>query len=202
MAAGLRLLATDRVLVVTYAADFSALFFGLPYAVYPQLAGQIGGVDAVGVLYAAIPVGSVVAGLLSGAFTRGRRYGTAICGAVCCWGGAIAGAGLVRSLAAVSALLVLAGAALTVLSAYRKSALQTVVIDDLRGRLQGADTVIAAGGPRLAGLAHGAVASWLGAKWAVTGGGLLAMGVMLAMYLAAPDFRRFQPPGGVARDDG
>ncbi|MFJ9833534.1 MFS transporter [Streptomyces sp. NPDC101169] len=193
--AGLRLLTGDKVLVVTYAADFSALFLGLPYAVYPQLATGLRGADVVGVLYAAIPVGSVLAGLLSGTFTRKRRYGPAICGAVCCWGGAIAGFGLARSLAAASGLLVLAGAALTVLSAYRKSALQTVVTDELRGRLQGADTVIAAGGPRLAGLAHGAAASLVGPMWAVTGGGLLVVAVMLVLYTAVPDFRRFAQPG-------
>jgi MFS family permease len=192
--AGLRLLAQDKVLVVTYAADFSALFLGLPYAVYPQLASQLHGRDAVGVLYAALPAGSVLAGLLSGTFTRLRRYGVAICGAVCCWGAAIAGFGLVRSLPAAAGLLVLAGAALTVLSAFRKSALQSVVTDELRGRLQGADTVIAAGGPRLAGLAHGAAASLAGPVPAVTGGGLLVVLVMLALYLAFPDFRRFERP--------
>jgi MFS family permease len=192
--AGIRLLTMDKVLIVTYAADFSALFLGLPYAVYPQLAAGLRGADVVGVLYAAIPVGSVLAGLLSGTFTRDRRYGAAICGAVCCWGGAIAGFGLVRSLAAASGLLVVAGAALTVLSAFRKSALQSVVTDELRGRLQGADTVIAAGGPRLAGLAHGAAASLVGPMWAVTGGGLLVVAVMVALYLAVPDFRRFEGP--------
>ncbi|MET8581777.1 MFS transporter [Streptomyces collinus] len=192
--AGLRLLTTHKVLVVTYAADFSALLLGLPYAVYPQLAAGLRGADVVGVLYAAIPAGSVLAGLLSGTFTRIRRHGAAICGAVCCWGGAIAGFGLARSLTAASGLLVLAGAALTVLSAYRKSALQSVVTDELRGRLQGADTVIAAGGPRLAGLAHGAAASAVGPVWAVTGGGLLVVAVMLALYAAVPDFRRFAQP--------
>lgn len=192
--AGLRLLAADRVLLVTYAADFSALFLGLPHALFPQLAPQLRGPDAVGVLYAAIPVGSVLAGLLSGTFTRGRRYGTAICAAVCVWGAAIAGFGLTRSLVPAACLLVLAGAALTVLSAFRKSALQSVVTDDLRGRLQGADTVIAAGGPRLAGLAHGAAAPLIGPTWAVTGGGVLVVAVMLTLYAAVPGFRRFTRP--------
>jgi len=191
---GLRLLAANRVLLVTYAADFSALFLGLPYALYPQLASEMRGPDAVGVLYAAIPVGSVLAGLLSGTFARGRRYGSAICGAVCCWGAAIAGFGLTTSLLPAAGLLALAGAALTVLSAFRKSALQSVVTDELRGRLQGADTVVAAGGPRLAGLAHGTAASLLGPTWAVTGGGLLVVIVMLALHLSVPEFRRYERP--------
>ena len=191
---GLRLLASHKVLLVTYAADFSALFFGLPYALYPQLASQMRGTDVVGVLYAAIPVGSVLAGLLSGTFTRGRRYGAAICGAVCCWGAAIAGFGLTRSLVPAACLLALAGAALTVLSAYRKSALQSVVTDELRGRLQGADTVVAAGGPRLAGLVHGTAASLIGPTWTTTGGGLLVVLVMLSLYLTAPAFRDFERP--------
>jgi hypothetical protein len=30
--------------------------------------------------------------------------------------------------------------------------------------------------------------------WAVTGGGLLVVAVMVALYLAVPDFRRFEGP--------
>lgn len=191
---GFRVLAADSVLRTTYLADFAALFLGLPYALFPQLAHETYATADLGVLYAALPVGSVLAGLLSGGFTRTSRHGPALAVAVCVWGAAVAGFGLARSIASAVVLLVLAGAALVALSVFRKSVLQTVVTDDVRGRLQGADTVIAAGGPRLAGFAHGAVAAAFGTTWSVTGGGLLTVAAMLALLVTNPAFRRYRPP--------
>jgi hypothetical protein len=189
---GFRLLATNHVLLVAYLADFAALFLGLPAALFPQLARESFGASHVGVLYAAISVGGVAAGLFSGSFTRIRRHGVAVATAVCVWGLAIAGFGLAHSLASAACLLALAGGALIVLGVFRKAILQTAATDGLRGRLQGADTVVAAGGPRLAGFAHGAAGAALGTTWTVTGGGVLTIAVMLTLVLASPDFRRYR----------
>lgn len=194
IAEGFRLLAAGDVLRVTYLADFAALFLGLPSALFPQLARGTFGPASAGILYAALPAGGVLAGLLSGSFTRTRHHGVAVAGSVCAWGVTIAAFGLVRSLASAACLLGLAGGALIMLSAFRKAIVQTVATDDLRGRLQGADTVVAAGGPRLAGVAHGAAAAAFGTTWAVTGGGVLTVAVMLALILGCPGFRRYQAP--------
>ncbi|MDN3353161.1 MFS transporter [Actinomadura sp. DC4] len=189
---GFRVLATHSVLLAAYLADFAALFLGLPVALFPQLAREHFG--AVGALYAAISIGGVAAGLLSGSFTRTRRHGVAITAAVCVWGLAIAGLGLARSLLSAMLLLTLAGGALIVLSAFRKSILQTAATDGLRGRLQAADTVVAAGGPRLADFAHGAAGAAFGTTWTVTGGGVLTIAAMLTLVAASPDLRRYRVP--------
>jgi hypothetical protein len=191
---GFRVLATHNVLLTAYLADFAALFLGLPAALFPQLAREHFGASEVGALYAAISIGGVAAGLLSGSFTRARRHGVAITAAVCVWGSAIAGLGLARSLLPAVVLLTLAGGALIALSAFRKSILQTAATDGLRGRLQAADTVVAAGGPRLAGFAHGAAGAAFGTTWTVTGGGVLTIAAMLALVAASPDFRRYRVP--------
>jgi MFS family permease len=191
---GLRLLAAGNVLPAAYLADFIALFFGLPAALFPQLARASFGVSHIGVLYAAISAGGVAAGLFSGGFTRIRRHGVAVATAVCLWGLAIAGFGLARSLTPAASLLALAGGMLVVLSVFRKAILQTVATDGLRGRLQGVDTVVAAGGPRLAGFVHGAAGAAFGTTWTITGGGLLTVVAMLALLWAAPDFRRYRRP--------
>jgi MFS family permease len=192
--AGLRLLAAHPVVRAAYLADFAALFLGLPTALFPQLARERFGAPEVGALYAAISLGGVIAGLLSGSFTRTRRHGLAITVAVCVWGAAVAGLGLARSLAPAALCLTVAGGALIVLSAFRKSILQTAAADGLRGRLQAADTVVAAGGPRLADLAHGAAGAALGTTWTVTGGGVLTIAAMLALFAASPAFRRYRVP--------
>jgi MFS family permease len=193
---GLRLLAADKVLPAAYLADFAALFLGLPTALFPELAREFFGASRIGVLYAAMSAGGLALGLFSGCFTRTRRHGVAVATAVCLWGLAVAGFGLARSPVPAVSALALAGGMLVLLSVFRKAILQTVAPDGLRGRLQGVDTVVAAGGPRLAEFAHGATGAAFGTTWAITGGGLLAVVVMLALLWAFPDFRRYRAPGG------
>ncbi|MFF1720996.1 hypothetical protein [Streptomyces sviceus] len=62
--------------------------------------------------------------------------------------------------------------------------LQTAVSDGMRGRLQGIDTVVAAGGPRLGDLLHGTVGAAFGVPWSVTGGGVLTVVVAALVFLA------------------
>ena len=200
--AGFRILATHGVLRAAYLADFCALFLGLPVALFPQLAQERFGASAVGVLYAAVSVGGVAAGLFSGSLTRIRRHGVAITAAVCAWGSAITGLGLARSLPWAAFFLALAGGALIVLSAFRKAVLQTAATDRVRGRLQAADTVVAAGGPRLADFAHGTAGAAFGTTWTVTGGGVLTIAAMLALLAASPDLRRYRVPPPAERETG
>ncbi|MCX4750720.1 MFS transporter [Kitasatospora sp. NBC_01287] len=193
IADGFRYLAGRRILLVAYLADFTAMFLGMPVALFPQLARQGLGTAAIGVLSAALSGGAVLAGALSGSFVRVRRHGVMVTCGVCGWGLTMVGLGLVRSLWASAVLLALGGAGIVVLSVFRKTILQSAATDGMRGRLQGADTVIAAGGPRLAGLAHGAAGTALGTGWAISGGGLLVVLVMLATVAAAPAFWRYRP---------
>lgn len=194
LADGLRLVATHPVLLPTYLADFAALLLGMPAALFPQLAQQSFGTSRIGVLYGAMSAGGVLTGLLSGRLTRVRRHGLALTGGVCVWGLAVAAFGRVHSLTGAALFLGLAGGGLTVLSVFRKALLQTVATDDLRGRLQGTDTVIAAGGPRLAALTHGAAATALGPAWTITAGGLLTVLTAVTLLFAAPAFRHYRAP--------
>ncbi|NNN29031.1 MFS transporter [Streptomyces sp. S3(2020)] len=186
IADGFRFVARRQVLLLVYLADFAALFLGLPTALFPQLAQETFRASDIGVLYAALSVGGVLAGLFSGAFTRVSRHGVAVAVSVGVWGLAVAGFGVTGSLVAAACWLALAGGALLVLGVFRRTVLQTAVPDGMRGRLQGIDTVVAAGGPRLGDLAHGMAGAAFGAGWAVTGGGLLTVavaGVLLLRFL-------------------
>ena len=90
------------------------------------------------------------------------------------------------------ALLVIAGGALLILGVFRKTILQGAAADHMRGRMQGMDLVVAAGGPRLASAAHGLIGAAIGTAWAVTGGGLLVAASMLILLAAFPGFARYQ----------
>jgi hypothetical protein len=195
IADGFRYLARQQILLVAYIADFVTLFFGLPTALFPQLAhqrfgGPAAGGAVAGALFAAISAGGVIAALLAGLFSGSRRPGRMMAAAALVWAGAIAVFGVTRSLPAALVLLAIAGGALVILGVFRKTILQAAAADHMRGRMQGMDLVIAAGGPRLASAAHGLIGAALGTAWAVTGGGLLVAASMLILLAVFPGFAR------------
>ncbi len=195
IAAGLRFLATQPVLLLSFAVDIIAMVLAMPRALFPEIAeDRFGGGWAVGWLFAAIAIGSVLGGLTSGWIGRIRRQGAALVVAVVVWGVAVGLAGLAHSLWLMVLLLAVGGAADLVSAVYRMSILQTFAPDRLRGRLQGVFTVVVAGGPRLGDIRAGATADLAGptASWA--GGGFAAAGLAVGLALAFPALLRYRPP--------
>ncbi|MGW0916147.1 MFS transporter [Streptomyces sp. NPDC002784] len=194
--AGFRYIALHKVLLLSFLADVIAMVLGMPRALFPQLAaetyGSYGEGLALGVLFAAIPVGAVLGGLFSGTFSRARRHGLMVIGAVVAWGAAITGFGLSRGLWLAVAFLIAAGVADMVSMVFRGAILLSAATDEMRGRMQGVFTVVVAGGPRLADVLHGTAGSAFGARQAVAGGGLLVVVAMLGLALAVPALRRYR----------
>jgi MFS family permease len=192
---GLRFLVTKPVLMMSFGVDIIAMVFAMPRALFPEVAeDRFGGGSAVGWLFAAIAIGSVIGGLTSGWIGRVKRQGVALVIAVIGWGMAIGFSGFARSLWLMVLLLALAGAADLVSAVYRQSILQTFAPDRLRGRLQGVFTVVVAGGPRLGDLRAGATADFTGATGSWAGGGFVAAGLALALAVTFPALLRYRPP--------
>ncbi|WDF44266.1 MFS transporter [Streptomyces sp. T12] len=196
IAEGFRYIALHKVLLLSFLADVVAMVFGMPRALFPQLASQTyasyGEGLALGLLFAAIPVGAVAGGLFSGTFSRARRHGWMVIGAVVAWGAAITGFGLSGSLWLAVMFLALAGVADMVSMVFRGAILLSAASDEMRGRMQGVFTVVVAGGPRLADVLHGTAGSAFGARTATVGGGLLVVAVMLGLAAALPALRRYR----------
>jgi MFS family permease len=194
--AGFRYISAHKVLLLSFLADIIAMVFGMPRALFPQLASQTyapyGEGLALGLLFAAIPIGAVVGGLFSGTFSRARRHGWMVIGAVVAWGAAITGFGLTGSLWLAVVFLAVAGIADMVSMVFRGAILLSAATDEMRGRMQGVFTVVVAGGPRLADVLHGTAGSAFGARTAVAGGGLLVIAVMLSLAFAVPALRRYR----------
>jgi hypothetical protein len=57
LAEGLRYAKSRPDLLGTYLIDIGAMFFGVPYAVFPQLVAGLGGPAVLGLLYAAPGIG-------------------------------------------------------------------------------------------------------------------------------------------------
>ncbi|WP_373304227.1 MFS transporter [Streptomyces griseomycini] len=194
IAEGFRYISGHTVLLLSFLADIVAMVLGMPRALFPQLASETfapyGEGFALGLLFAAIPVGAVVGGLFSGTYSRARRHGWMVIGSVVVWGAAVTGFGLSDSLWLAVAFLAVAGVADMVSMVFRGAILLSAATDEMRGRMQGVFTVVVAGGPRLADVLHGTAGSAFGPRAAVAGGGILVVVVMLALAAAVPALRR------------
>ncbi|MEV4237274.1 MULTISPECIES: MFS transporter [unclassified Nocardia] len=205
---GFAYLATQRILLASFVVDVIAMVFGMPRALYPQIAHETfgdpasGGV-ALGLLFASMSVGAVLGGVFSGWISHVRRQGLAVVVCIGLWGLAMVGFGVAvgwtghglgvgPGLWIALACSAFGGAVDMVSAALRIAMLQTVTTDEMRGRLQGVFIVIVAGGPRIGDVAHGFAAASLGTAVAAAGGGVLVViGVVLAA-LVFPAFVRYR----------
>ncbi|GIF65506.1 MFS transporter [Asanoa ishikariensis] len=190
---GFRYLAGAPVLLLSFAIDIIAMTIAMPRALFPEMADErFGGGAAVGFLFSAIAIGSVLGGLTSGWIGRVRRQGLALVGAVVAWGVLVGLAGFAHSLWLMVVVLALAGAADLVSAVFRHSILLVYAPDQMRGRLQGVMTVVVAGGPRLGDLRAGGTAALWGAGAAFSVGGFAAAGLAIALALVFPALTRYR----------
>jgi MFS family permease len=189
VAEGLAFIARRPVLVMSFAVDIAAMVLAMPRALFPAVAdARYGG--TVGPLYAAIAIGSVLAGVSSGWIGRVRRQGVALVIAIMGWGAAVAVSGLAHQLWLAVVLLAVAGAADLVSAVYRQTILQTYAPDEMRGRMQGVFIAVVAGGPRLGDLRAGATAAATGTTISWVGGGVACFVVVaIAGVLVRPFWR-------------
>ena len=203
---GFTYLRTQPVLMMSFVVDLIAMIFGMPRALFPEIAHlDFGGPEDGGMvfalLFAAIPAGAVIGGVLSGWVSRISRQGLAVVVCIVVWGLAMAGFGAAVLLAdhwhtpmlvVALVMLMIGGAADIASAAFRSTMLQDAVDDTMRGRLQGVFIVVVAGGPRIADTAHGAAAAGVGAAAAAAGGGVLVVIGVVAAAILVPSFVRYR----------
>ena len=187
---GLRFIAARPVLIMSFGVDIVAMVLAMPRALYPEVADERFH-GTVGPLYAAIAIGSLLAGMWSGWIGRVSRQGVALTVAVAAWGASVAIAGLAHQLWLAVPLLAVAGAADLVSAVYRQTILQTYAPDEMRGRMQGVFIAVVAGGPRLGDLRAGAMGAATTATISWVGGGIACVAVVIVAALAVPSFWRY-----------
>src|SRR6476646_9012671 len=146
------------------------MVFGMPRALFPEIAHEaFGGPDrgglAFALLFAAIPAGAVLGGIFSGWVSRVDLQGRAVIVCILVWGVAMTGFGLAVGLADGGPGPMLVVAVLMLV-------------------------VVGAGGPRIADVVHGASAAMVGTAAAAAGGGVLVVVGTTVAALAAPAFVR------------
>ncbi|MEO6703650.1 MAG: MFS transporter [Jatrophihabitantaceae bacterium] len=187
---GFAFIGSRPVLLMSFLVDIVAMVFAMPRALFPQVAAERFG-GQVGPLYAAIAIGSLLAGISGGWIGRVRRQGVTLTLAIVLWGLCIAGSGLAHQLWLAVLLLALAGSADLISSVYRQTILQTYAPDQMRGRMQGVFIVVVAGGPRLGDVRAGGTARLTGATASWVGGGLVCSVVVLVAALLVRPFWRY-----------
>jgi hypothetical protein len=194
---GLRFVRRSRPLVGSFAIDLGAMTFGMPRALFAVLSLTVyhAGAAGTGALYAAVSAGATVAALTTGWLERANRLGRIVIGAVIVWGGTIALAGVVPSLAAACALLAAAGAADSVSAICRTTINQTITPEELRGRMSSVYMLVVTSGPRLGDLESGLAASVLSVGTAVSTGGLACIAAAGLCVLAFPELARYDSRG-------
>ncbi|WP_190818938.1 MFS transporter [Saccharopolyspora pogona] len=196
---GFRYLAMHSVLLASFLMDIIAMVFGMPRALFPEMAERTfgdppGGGAALGWLFAAIPLGAFAFGVFSGWLHRITRHGVGVTAGVVAWGIAVIGFGWADSLWLAVLFLALGGGADLVSMVYRSSIMQAAATDEMRGRIQGVFTVVVAGGPRLADTVHGLAGAAVGTSTTIiAGGALVVVGAVVAAVLL-PAFWRYRAP--------
>ena len=208
---GLSYLWTQPILLVAMLLDLIAMTFGMPRALYPEIAaesfgesGDGGGGMMLALLYSSMAAGAVLGGLLSGWVSRAVRQGLAVIVCIVAWGVAviIAGGAVMLSPGAVTMwawmvilMLVLGGAADMFSAALRTAILQQSAAEHVQGRIQGVYIVVVVGGPRLADVLHGWAAGPFGVGLATLLGGVLVVVGTLLCAVFVPSFTNYLRPG-------
>jgi MFS family permease len=187
-----RYAASRQDLLGSYLVDINAMLFGMPMALFPQIASQFGGAAVLGILYAAPAAGSFIASLASGWIRGVRHHGRAIAAAAACWGAAIVVFGVAPSLWIAVAALVLAGAADCVSGLFRTTLWNQTIPDSMRGRLAGIEMISYSSGPALGNVEAGIVAALTNVRVSVVSGGVACIAGTVVLCALLPAFWRYR----------
>jgi MFS family permease len=175
-------------LLGSYLIDMNAMFFGMPMALFPQIAVALGGPAVLGLLYTAPSAGSLIATVTSGWTRSVRHHGRAIAVAAATWGVAIVGFGLAPTLWLALIALAAAGAADMISGLFRMTLWNQTIPDAMRGRLAGIEMISYSSGPALGNLEAGVVGALAGVRASVVSGGVLCVVGTAALCALLPRF--------------
>ncbi|MFE0676120.1 MFS transporter [Streptomyces sp. NPDC058867] len=186
IAEGARYAWSRKELLGTYAVDLAAMFLAMPLALLPFLADELDAEWSLGLMYAALPFGSLLVSVTSGWTGRIHRHGRMVVLAAALWGVAIAAAGVVDNVWLVLLFLAVAGGCDMVSGIFRGVMWNQTIPDELRGRLAGIELLSYSVGPTLGQVRAGGFAAWWGVRASVWSGGLLCAGAVGLLALCLP----------------
>jgi MFS family permease len=200
---GFRYARSRQDLLGSYAVDMAAMFFGMPEALFPQLAARFGGAGVLGLLYAAPALGGLLVGATAGWAATIRRRGRAIVLGAGSWGLAVVAFGFARWLPLALAVLVVAGCFDMVSGIMRMTLWNQTIPDALRGRMAGIELVSFSSGPALGNVEAGIAESLVGLRTSIVFGGVACVAATVVVALLLPGLWSSdagRPPGVTPRE--
>jgi MFS family permease len=203
---------------MSFLVDIVAMTFGRPHVLFPALGALVfgGGPITVGILTAAMAVGTFLASLFSGPVGQVHRHGLAIGRAISVYGGFVLLLGLTvlgMELALANGWVADVGAELTeanpialgigalamlgmgasdeISAIFRGTMLLMATPDGMRGRLQGIFTVVVTGGPRIGDLYIGVFATAVALWFPPVLGGILIVALIAVLVRLQHSFRDY-----------
>jgi MFS family permease len=192
IAEGMRYAVSRPELIGTYVVDMLAMTFAMPMALFPAMAASWGGSWAVSGLYTAMPVGALLATLLSGWTSKVDRHGVFVVAGAAIWGVAIVGLGYSNSLIAALVFLAIAGAGDNVSVIFRGAIWNETIPGELRGRLAGVEMISYLSGPMLGNTRAGWVASISSNSYSIVSGGVICLAGVLLCIPLLPAFWKYR----------
>jgi len=192
LAAGFRFVFASRIIFGIITLDLFAVLLGGATTLLPVYAKDIlhVGPSGLGLLQAALPVGSLVCAFAL-AHRPLERAGRSLLWAVAIFGFATIGFGLATSFALSLLMLFICGVTDNVSVVVRHTLVQLLTPDEKRGRVSAVNSLFIGTSNELGGFESGMVAHWLGPVISVVSGGAGTVLVVIAVALIWPEIRRY-----------
>lgn len=192
--AGIRFIASRRILLGTLSLDLFAVLLGGATALLPVFAKDIldAGPWALGALRAAPALGAALTSLALARLTMGEHVGRMLFGALMLFGIATVAFGLSTSIPVSLAALAVLGAADSISVVVRSSLVQLHTPDEMLGRVSAVNTLFVGASNQLGEFESGLTAALLGTVPAVVLGGLGTMAVAGLWMWWFPELRKLK----------
>jgi MFS family permease len=191
--AGFKFVFASRVILGTITLDLFAVLLGGATALLPVYAKDIlhVGPTGLGILQAALPVGSLTSALVLAHRPPLRKAGRALLWAVAAFGVATIGFGLSTRFCFSLLMLAVCGATDNVSVVVRHTLVQLLTPDEKRGRVSAVNSLFIGTSNELGGFESGVVAQWLGPVISVVSGGLGTILVVAVVACIWPEIRKY-----------
>jgi len=167
-------------------------FAAMPYSVLmPLFADRVlhAGARGLGILMGAAGAGALIGSLALASRSSVKGLGRWVAISCAIFGAALAAFAMSRTFALSAALLVVAGGAVMVQMASSNTLIQSMVPDELRGRVMSVYIMMFVGLGPIGALLAGSIAERIGAPLTVAGGGIITVLAAIVFFLRLPSLR-------------
>jgi MFS family permease len=190
---GFHFVFSHRIILAVITLDLFAVLFGGATALLPQYASDIlhVGPTGLGLLQAALPVGSLLCALHMAHRAPMLHAGRALLWAVVVFGLATIGFGYSKSFWFSMLMLFLGGFADNISVIVRHTLVQLLTPDAMRGRVSAVNNLFIGTSNELGGFESGTVSNYFGPIASVVSGGVATILVVVAVAWAWPEIRKY-----------